>query len=93
MTVQLDFCQTCSETTLLVFPRGGSFALWSFSTHDKVCQLVYLCICIECFVDALNCIWQSKSRIELNIQALVVYLGEKHISDALTSLCLGIVLT
>ena len=25
MTVQPDLCQTCSETTLLVFPRGGSY--------------------------------------------------------------------
>ena len=25
MLVQLGFCRTCSETTLLVFPRGGSF--------------------------------------------------------------------
>ena len=24
MTVQVGLCQTCSETTLLVFPRGGS---------------------------------------------------------------------
>ena len=24
VTVQLDLCWTCSETTLLVFPRGGS---------------------------------------------------------------------
>ena len=27
VTVQLDLCQTCSETTLLVFPRGGSNVL------------------------------------------------------------------
>ena len=25
VTVQPDMCQTCSETTLLVFPRGGSY--------------------------------------------------------------------
>ena len=25
VTVQPDLCQTCLETTLLVFPRGGSF--------------------------------------------------------------------
>ena len=24
MLVQASLCQTCSETTLLVFPRGGS---------------------------------------------------------------------
>ena len=24
VTVQVDLCQTCSETTLLVFPQGGS---------------------------------------------------------------------
>ena len=27
MTVQPDLCWTCLETTLLVFPRGGSFQL------------------------------------------------------------------
>ena len=27
MLVQPDLCQTCSETTLLVFPRGGSFTV------------------------------------------------------------------
>ena len=25
MAVQAGLCQTCSETTLLVFPQGGSF--------------------------------------------------------------------
>ena len=25
VTVQPDLCRTCSETTLLVFPRGGSY--------------------------------------------------------------------
>ena len=25
MTVQAGLCRTCSETTLLVFPRGGSY--------------------------------------------------------------------
>ena len=29
-TVQAGLCQTCSETTLLVFPRGGSFVLVQF---------------------------------------------------------------
>ena len=27
VTVQAGLCQTCSDTTLLVFPRGGSYAL------------------------------------------------------------------
>ena len=30
VTVQPDLCQTCSETKLLVFPRGGSYV--SFGT-------------------------------------------------------------
>ena len=29
MLVQAGLCQTCSETTLLVFPRGGSFQRFS----------------------------------------------------------------
>ena len=32
MTVQTALCQTCSETTLLVFPRGGSVKM----TYDDV---------------------------------------------------------
>ena len=27
MTVQVGLCRTCSETTLLVFPRGGSYII------------------------------------------------------------------
>ena len=30
VTVQAGLCQTCSETTLLVFPRGGSNVVMSF---------------------------------------------------------------
>ena len=26
----------------------------------KYVKIVYLCICIECFVDALKCVWQSE---------------------------------
>ena len=34
VTAQPDLCQTCSETTLLVFPRGGSFVkLWYVPTY------------------------------------------------------------
>ena len=29
MAVQSDLCRTCSETTLLVFPRGGSYTCMS----------------------------------------------------------------
>ena len=38
VTVQPDLCLTCSETTLLVFPRGGSY-LYMYST---ILYLVYL---------------------------------------------------
>ena len=33
--VQLGLCQTCSETTLLVFPRGGSY-------HQYYCGIIRL---------------------------------------------------
>ena len=32
VTVHSDLCRTCSETTLLVFPRGGSFGV-AFAEH------------------------------------------------------------
>ena len=31
MTVQVGLCRTCSDTTLLVFPRGGSFVHLSYT--------------------------------------------------------------
>ena len=35
MLVQPGLCRTCSETTLLVFPRGGSFLSESASYYHK----------------------------------------------------------
>ena len=32
--VQPCLCRTCSETTLLVFPRGGSLIIECFDTHS-----------------------------------------------------------
>ena len=34
MLVQAGLCRTCSETTLLVFPRGGSFTSYSQAQYD-----------------------------------------------------------
>ena len=34
VTVQPDLCRTCSETTLLVFPRGGSNDNFAISTSN-----------------------------------------------------------
>ena len=31
--IQVGLCQTCSKTTLLVFPRGGSIILKCFAAH------------------------------------------------------------
>ena len=45
MTVQPGLCQTCSETTLLVFPRGCSYDnnnfnfLFKFELTNSVCYL------------------------------------------------------
>ena len=38
VTVQVGLCRTCSETTLLVFPPGGSFFLLvvSFGSHESL---------------------------------------------------------
>ena len=33
VAIQADLCQTCSETTLLVFPRGGSIITALYSIH------------------------------------------------------------
>ena len=34
MLVQVGLCRTCSETTLLVFPRGGSFVSMTTLTSN-----------------------------------------------------------
>ena len=44
MTVQLDLCRTCSETALLVFPRGGSFGSLNFlkkANFERVALVVF----------------------------------------------------
>ena len=33
LSVQVGLCQTCSETTLLAFPRGGSYSSYIISTR------------------------------------------------------------
>ena len=33
--VQPGLCRTCSETTLLVFPRGGSFVIFSINPEPR----------------------------------------------------------
>ena len=38
VTVQPDLCRTCSETTLLIFPRGGSY----ISVCSKVIVLMFV---------------------------------------------------
>ena len=38
--VQAGLCRTCSETTLLVFPRGGSFTVESY--HTSISSLLSL---------------------------------------------------
>ena len=42
MLVQAGLCRTCSETTLLVFPRGGSNVLFvpQVKAGDRVVQTV-----------------------------------------------------
>ena len=44
MTLQPDLCQTCSQTTLLVFPRDGSIAVTtSISAPTSVITTKYSC--------------------------------------------------
>ena len=53
MTVQPDLCQTCSETTLLVFPRGGSFHVLVCATQKIKIDVIKnynfsVCFCVYC---------------------------------------------
>ena len=36
--VQADLCRTCSETTSLVFPRGGSYKITPDDPNDRYCK-------------------------------------------------------
>ena len=49
MTVQPDLCQTCLETTLLVFPRGGSILPYISARFSamKACPDTYFIIVLE----------------------------------------------
>ena len=40
--VQVGLCQTCSETTLLVFPRGGSNGLQNQMRCESIVSNVFL---------------------------------------------------
>ena len=57
MLVQAGLCRTCSETTLLVFPRGGSYI------RDPVSRTIYLVLFLislqlfQCKVTIYNCWW------------------------------------
>ena len=47
VTVQVDLCRTWSETTLLVFPRGGSYQTsiiinWTLCFRDKTIILMFV---------------------------------------------------
>ena len=61
MTVQPDLCRTCSETTLLVFPRDGSFDRTvnvyfrdSFSTMSQAEKIRSVSKLLEQLVDAVS---------------------------------------
>ena len=48
MTVQVGLCQTCSETTLLVFPRDGSIVIvqcFGVDFYLNWLNLLYVFIC------------------------------------------------
>ena len=62
--VQVGLCQTCSETTLLVFPRGGSsVSLATLSAETKI----YLLINVKMPVK-----WHFKMYKQEKIQTLVI---------------------
>ena len=43
MLVQVGLCLTCSETTLLVFPRGGSIISFVLFTDEVACVDPEIC--------------------------------------------------
>ena len=52
MLVQAGLCRTCWETTLLVFPRGGSFVYTMASTFHA----------ISCIISRNNLFWHYRCR-------------------------------
>ena len=54
--VQAGLCRTCSETTLLVFPRGGSYAyVWAgFLRQNHRTRFNLICIFSTMFITALE---------------------------------------
>ena len=76
VTVQLDLCRTCSETTLLVFPRGGSNNEYSL-VHFRFCQCLMctseglhnsrLCLkLLEIHADCIDCTGNARKQNLIN---------------------------
>ena len=61
VTVQAGLCQASSETTLLVFPRGGSFVLQR-TTNARTTGYLDSCNC-NCIFDNLQFITKYKDNI------------------------------
>ena len=78
VTVQPDLCRTCSETTLLVFPRGGSF---SQTCKIKIQNLGYRQFFFNLFKDIelfLKLILSLKCLIFCRIISISKWLNRKN---------------
>ena len=59
--VQVGLCRTCLETTLLVFPRGGSFVIIvSLFITDYQIQHHFICCCLKNRHDSHDCLEVNK---------------------------------
>ena len=71
MTVQVGLCQTWSETTLLVFPRGGSY----FIRNDQLCKIFYLlkvsCLMFSDFIRHLA--WDGNASVCIRSQSRATF--------------------
>ena len=61
MLVQVGLCRTCSETTLLVFPLGGSFPTSTQQPSVIEPSTLIIRISKECILDRLK-FWKGKQN-------------------------------
>ena len=55
MLVQAGLCRTCSKTTLLVFPRGGSFVQhWSQETTGSLIESTSVNVPLNCEITEMD---------------------------------------
>ena len=82
MTVQVGLCRTCSETTLLVFPRDGSYyAKKSLSLIIIMTQSAFCLSCTEAKTGNLMSLLNHLIKYNYENIFVVLYLNKYRVYE------------